>query len=168
VSFEQPEKPKRKPNATALQHAVKLLAARPYSERKLKEKLYNRSFETEEIRNALSRLKKERLLDDEKFAEDFVNARVLSRPRGSTALIRDLLARGIPMDVARKVVAATTAEHDEPTLAMKLVVQKLDHYRSLDDRARWRRLAGLLARRGFTPDTIRKVLRDALKADHSE
>ena len=165
MSSELGDKPRRKPTATALQHAVKLLAARPYSERKLKEKLYDREFRTEEIRGALDRLKKERLLDDERFAADFVNARLISRPRAATALIRDLLARGIPMDVARKVVAAATESADEVALATELARRKLGHYHDLEPRARWRRLAGLLARRGFSPDTIRKVLRDVLHDD---
>ncbi|MBI5059556.1 regulatory protein RecX [candidate division KSB1 bacterium] len=168
MNSDPPEKPRRKPAATALQHAVKLLAARPYSERKLKEKLYDREFQTAEIRGALDRLKQERLLDDEKFAMDFVHARLNSRPRAATALIRDLLARGIPMDIARKVVKVTTESTDEAALAMELVRRKLDHYHDLDERVRWRRLAGLLARRGFSPDTIRKVLREALKADPAE
>jgi regulatory protein len=154
----EPEKPRRTPSKSALQHAVGLLSARPYSERKLQEKLRRRDYEPDEIRAALERLKKERLLDDLKFAEDFVRVRLASRPRAATALIRDLLARGISMDVARKIVDAATSVADEESIARQLVERKAAQYDQLESHVRWRRLGGLLARRGFSPDIIRKVL----------
>lgn len=152
------ERPKRVNTKTALQYAVWLLSSRPYSERKLAEKLRLREYFSDDIKTAVERLKKERLLDDEKFAADFVRSRQNSRPRAASALIRDLLTRGIPMDIARKTVEAATSPEDEVALARQLVQRKGAHYDSLEPQVRWRRLGGLLARRGFSPDVIRKVL----------
>ncbi len=162
----KPHRPR--PNKSALQYAVKLLSTRPYSERKLGEKLTRRLFERDEVQQALLRLKRERLLDDEKFADDFVRTRLTSRPRATTALIRDLLARGIPMDIARKVVQASVQPGDEEELARDLIRRKWDASLSLDSATRRRRLGGLLARRGFSPEVIRKVLREFERSDPDE
>ena len=138
---------------------MKLLSARPYTERKLKEKLYARKYATPEIRAALERLKRERLLDDRKYAEDYVRARMAARPRGATRMVTDLLARGIPLMLAKEVAAELMPKTDEVPLAREFVRRKQAQYAHLDDDTRWRRLAGMLARRGFSLDTIRKVLR---------
>lgn len=153
----EPRKERKAP-ATALQYAVKLLSARPYSEKKLKEKLYARKYPTPEIRAALDRLKSERLLDDRKYAEDYVRVRMAARPRAAMRMVSDLLARGIPLTLAREVTTELMPKTDEALLAREFVRRKQAQYAHLDDDTRWRRLAGMLARRGFSLDTIRKVL----------
>jgi regulatory protein len=151
----------QKASTTALQYAVKLLSTRPYTERKLREKLYGRQYTTPEIRSALDRLKRERLLDDRKYAEDYVHARMAARPRAATRMVTDLLARGIPLALAREVTAELMPKSDELTLAREFVRRKQAQYAHLDEDTRWRRLAGMLARRGFSLDTIRAVLKQA-------
>ena len=154
------ESPRRAapPKVTALQYAVKLLAVRPYSERKLREKLLGRQYVTADVREAIERLRRERLLDDRRYAEDFVRARLQSRPRAGSRLVTDLLTRGIPLGLAKEVVVQLVPPTDEVPLARELVRRKQAQYGDLDKDTRWRRLAGLLARRGFSYDTIREVL----------
>ena len=150
--------PRRPPKGTALQYAVKLLSARPYSERKLREKLLERQYEAQDVREALERLRRERLINDRKYAEEFVRARMQARPRAGSRMISDLLARGIPLTLAKEVVAEVMPKTDEIPLAREFVRRKQAQYAGLDDDTRWRRLAGMLARRGFSYDTIREVL----------
>ncbi|RPH95134.1 regulatory protein RecX [candidate division KSB1 bacterium] len=147
----------RKP-ATALSTAVRLLSARPYSERKLREKL-TRKFSREEIDYAIQRLKDERLLNDRKYAEDFVRARLAARPRTGVALLRDLFQRGVPRTIAQDVVKELAPKESDEKLARELVRRKATHYAGLDEQTRWRRLSSFLARRGFSFDVIQKVLR---------
>ena len=73
----------------------------------------------------------------------------------------DLLSRGIPLTLAREVVAELMPKDDELPLARDLVRRKWAQYKQLDEQTRWRRMAGLLARRGFSLDTIRAVLKHA-------
>jgi regulatory protein len=150
--------PRRPPKGTALQYAVKLLSARPYSERKLRDKLLGRQYEAPDVREALERLRRERLINDRKYAEEFVRARMHARPRAASRMITDLLARGIPLTLAKEVVAEVMPKADEVPLAREFVRRKQAQYAGLDDDTRWRRLAGMLARRGFSYDTIREVL----------
>ena len=158
-SENQQVRKERKAQPTALQYAVKLLSARPYSERKLKEKLYGREYAGSEIHAALDRLKRERLLDDRKYAQDFIRARMAARPRGAARMITDLLGRGIPLTLAREVVTELMPKVDELPLAQEFVRRKRAQYDHLDDQTRWRRMAGMLARRGFSLQTIRAVLK---------
>jgi len=161
-------KRRRYTNLTALQYAVKLLSSRPYSEKKLREKLGMRGYERSDIDLAIDRLRRERLLDDRRFAEDFVRARLATRPRAASALARDLRQRGIAARLAKEV-AEEIAPHDmDEELAKELVRRKETMYLSLDPLTRRRRLAAFLARRGFSYDTIEKVLRVGSQADADE
>jgi regulatory protein len=152
----------RKP---VLHYAVSLLSARPYSERKLTEKLRDRGYEVDEIAAAILRLKEKKLLDDRTFAIDFVHARCRSHPRGRTSLIQDLIGRGISSQIAQEVVTDLVADVDESELAHRLVESKISQYRGFDPEVRRRRLAGLLARRGFRPQTIFNLLKLADNPD---
>jgi regulatory protein len=161
-SFSSRRSAERKP---ALHYAVSLLSARPYSERKLTEKLRDRGYEVNEIAAAILRLKEKKLLDDRTFAVDFVHARCRSHPRGRASLIQDLISRGIPAQIAQEVVVELIADVDETELARRLVESKLAQYRDLDPERRKRRMAGLLARRGFRPQTIFSLLKLANNSD---
>jgi regulatory protein len=147
-----------KPPTTALSAAVKLLSARPYSERKLREKLVNK-FPRDEISQAVRRLKDERLLDDTRFAEDFVRARLVTRPRAGFVLIRELMQRGIARSLAQEVVNRLIPAESNEELARELLSRKQTMYRGLDEPMRRRRLTAFLARRGFSYEVIQKVLR---------
>jgi len=147
-----------KPPVTALSHAVRLLSARPYSERKLREKLANK-FPRDEIDHAIRRLCAERLLDDQRYAEDFVRVRVATRPRSGFVLVRELMQRGIARGMAQDVVNRLVPAESHENLARELVSRKRAMYRGLDEPTRRRRLTAFLARRGFSYEVIHKVLR---------
>lgn len=146
------------PRATALQHAVKLLSARPYSAAKLREKLLLRGYPAPESDAAIRRLIAERLLDDRRFAEDFVRARIAAMPRSGGILSRELRQRGVSPAIAKEVVAALAPPDNDESLARELLRRKAKAYAGLDDLARKRRLSAFLARRGFSYATIRRVL----------
>ena len=152
------DKKTKRPKVNALQYAVRLLSARPYSERKLREKLAGRQYEPDEIEHAVARLKQEHLLDDRNFAEEFVRTRLLLRPRTGIALLRDLLQRGVSKRLAQEVIKELAPPDQDEALARDLVRRKLPLYEGLDELTRRRRLMSLLARRGFGYDTIEKVL----------
>lgn len=148
----------RRPPATALQQAVKLLATRPYSAHKLRDKLRQRGYADTEIESALQRLTAERLLDDRRLAEDFVRARLAAMPRSGRILLRELHQRGIEFALAKDVIAALAPAENDEQLARELLRRKAKLYDALDDLTRRRRLTALLARRGFSFNVIQKVL----------
>ena len=159
---EDSERKRARTPATALSYAVKLLSARPYSERKLREKLANK-FPRDEIDSAIRRLRAERLLDDARYAEDFVRARTATRPRSGFVLVRELMQRGIARSTAQEVVNRLVPAESHETLARELLSRKQAMYRGLDEPTRRRRLTAFLARRGFSYEVIQKVLRIRLE-----
>lgn len=149
---------KTPPKEPALPYAVKLLSTRAYSVKKLRDKLYNRGYHRDEIEEALGKLSAKNLIDDERYAEGFLRTRLEIRPRGKTALVRDLLSRGVDLSTAKHAVDHAVGKEDELKLALELLRRKARQYSDLDDDTRKRRLVALLARRGFKPDTIHKAL----------
>jgi regulatory protein len=103
-------------------------------------------------------------LDDARFADQFVRDRAASRGWAKHRLRQELRKRGVP----QSTVDPALAQADEETV--------LDDERSATEAARkWRRthsardperdgqrLYGFLARRGFSPDVIRRAMRVAL------
>ncbi len=156
---------KQPPREAALPYAVKLLASRSYSTRKLREKLRTKGYNADDIDAAITKLIDRRLLDDVKYAEGFVRTRIETHPRGKSALVRDLVARGVTGSTAKQAVNENLTAEQEFALARDLVERKRGQYSSVDSDTRKRRLMALLARRGFRPDTIYKIL--ALPTDDS-
>ncbi|HEY3294651.1 MAG TPA: regulatory protein RecX [bacterium] len=161
MNIEYPQRTERRsrPKVNSLQYAVRLLSVRSYSEKRLREKLAGRQFTPEEIDSAVKRLRDERLLDDRNFAEEFVRTRLLLRPRTGAALLRDLLQRGISKHLAQEVIAEMAPKDQDEALARELLRRKASLYAGLDDQTRRRRIMSMLARRGFSYDTIDKVLK---------
>jgi len=159
VEYPQRTEQRSRPKVNALQYAVRLLSVKSYSEKKLREKLAGRQFTPEEIDGAVKRLRDEHLLDDRKFAEDFVRARLATRPRTGMALLRDLQQRGVSKHLSQEVVAELAPHENDETLARDLLKRKWALYEKLDDQTRRRRIMSMLARRGFRYDTIERVLK---------
>ena len=78
----------------AYQKAVDLLARRPHFEREIQHKLRDRGFESSDIDEALSRLRRIGFLDDDGCARLFVRSKLRRSPVGRRRLAADLRRRG--------------------------------------------------------------------------
>ena len=101
------------------------------------------------------------LIDDAMFARAWVESRHTGRGLAKRALAFELRRRGVEPSVVDQAVSALPAEQEEQT-ARALVAAKLASTRMLDPTARTRRLAGMLARKGYPPGLAFRVVRDAL------
>jgi regulatory protein len=101
------------------------------------------------------------LIDDEAFAQAWVDSRHASRALGRRALSAELRRRGVDDAVAREAVATVTPE-DEESAARALVERKLRTMSSVPPEAKLRRLVGMLGRKGFSPGLALRVVRDVL------
>lgn len=90
----------------AMAYALRLLAARAYSEKRLGEKLAAR-FPEEAVERVLERLKAMGYLDDRAFARSFVETHRKYGPLKLKALLR---ARGVPEEVAEEAVGEASVE----------------------------------------------------------
>jgi regulatory protein len=116
------------------------------------------------IERTLNRFEELRLIDDEAFAGAWVETRHQGRGLSKRALAYELRHRGVADETVQDAVAEISAE-DEMAAARRLVRSRLAATRGDDPARRRRRLAGLLARKGYGPGVAQRAIRDELSAE---
>ncbi|HZP56878.1 MAG TPA: RecX family transcriptional regulator [Dehalococcoidia bacterium] len=140
--------------ATALRTAGDLLARRMRSERELRQALARRRFDAGVVDETLARLRAARFLDDAQFARSFAESRDRASPRGKRLIAQELRARGIDRDLA----ASATAGVSDDDAAFRAAWRRAQSLAFADHATFRARLAGLLQRRGFGWDTVRRTI----------
>ena len=142
----------------AVQGALAFIGYRPRSEREVRDRLRRREFSQPAIDEAVERMRGWGYLDDQKFAEWWVENRAEHRPRGKRLLAGELRNKGISQDVVGEVLEE--AELDEHAAALELARKRIGSLSKLDRPTQERRLAAFLGRRGFGWDVIRPVMKE--------
>ncbi|HLT59376.1 MAG: recombination regulator RecX [Limnochordales bacterium] len=93
-------------------------------------------------------------VDDERFVEDWVQARGAGRPSGRRRLTQELLAKGIAPDLIRQKLEQLLPEEEERAHCLTLARAQYPRYKELPPEVRRRRLGGFLLRRGFPPEAV--------------
>ncbi len=145
----------------ALQTALKLLAHRAYSERKLTEKLREKGFSEEATREAIAACRHKQFLNDREFARNFVEQRLETRPRAGHVLIGELLQRGISLRLAKEIVEENVSKETEVEAVKVMARKKWRQYAHLGADVCFRRVGSYLARRGYSWDLIREAIHEA-------
>ncbi|MFR9751774.1 recombination regulator RecX [Nocardia sp. 004] len=141
---------------------LRLLGVRAYSRAELVQRLTTKGYAPEVSEQALDRLAEVGLVDDAAFAEQWVHSRHRFSGKGRQALARELRRKGVAQSDAAPALAAITAA-DEEARATELIHRKLRSLpRDLDRDRAFRRLAGMLARRGYAQHMIYRVVEAAL------
>ena len=107
----------------------------------------------------LDRLESLKLLDDEAFGRMVIRSELSRKAAGPRLLSQKLWQKGIDRKLAERLIAEAVRPGDQTEEATELARRRLRTMARLDPAARKRRLYGLLARRGFGPDTIDAVMR---------
>lgn len=97
------------------------------------------------------------LIDDAAYATMFAESRRQRDGWSRRAIAAKLSERGVPRDVAEQAIEAIDAD-DEFDTALSLGRRRWDRSSGLDPLVRRRRLAGVLARRGYSHGTVSRVL----------
>jgi regulatory protein len=103
------------------------------------------------------------LVDDEAFARSWVQSRQAGKGLARRALAQELRRKGIDDGVARAALDEVDPD-DEVEAARALVRRKLRAAARLDHTTAVRRLAGLLARKGYPAGVAFQVIREELDA----
>jgi regulatory protein len=141
--------------------ALDALARRARSRADLGRWLKLREFTEQEIAPALEKLATLGLLDDLEFARGFARSRLQNRGFGPRRVATELARRGVSREVVDQVLAESTAEYETTELetVTALIAKRARSVSHLPPETARRRLHGYLARRGFSPGTIRTALR---------
>ena len=145
---------------------LRLLTVRARSRAELATKLAQRGYPDEVAETVLGRLAAVGLIDDEDFAEQWVQSRQRNAGKGKRALAAELRIKGVDDEVIASALSGIDAGV-ERVRAEQLVERKLRREALTDgDEAKvMRRLVGMLARRGYNQSMAVAVVTDALAAE---
>lgn len=157
-----------------LSYALRLLKVRPRSCFEVAQKLQARGLSGFQIDSIIVQLTEIKLLDDARFARDWVRWRDRNHPSGVLLLKHELREKGVSRDLIQKVLEEREGAEwrellgvkklDEPVdliLAKRLVNKRHTQFSDLSPEKRQQRLMGLLSRRGFSSNTIYSVIKTA-------
>ncbi len=159
----EPE-PSRDPEEQARNLCLRLLTGQPRTRVQLAEAMRRRSVPDDVAERVLARFEDVGLIDDAAFAGAWVESRHHGRGLARRALARELRHRGVASGVIEQAVEQLDAEREEQT-ARTLVERKLAATRGLERDKRIRRLAGMLARKGYPEGLALRVVRQALEEE---
>ncbi|MEW1656256.1 MULTISPECIES: recombination regulator RecX [unclassified Streptomyces] len=156
--------PPRTPEEQARAICLRLLTGRPRTRRQLADALRERGIPEEAAEEVLARFEDVGLIDDAAFADAWVESRHHGRGLARRALARELRTKGVDSALIDQAVGRLDVEQEEAT-ARELVDRKLRASRGLDRDKRLRRLAGMLARKGYPEGLALRVVRQALEEE---
>lgn len=137
---------------------LRQLSVRDRTRHELEQVLAKRRVPESAARDVLDRFAEAGLVDDQRFAQSVFDAQQ-RRQRSTRALRNELRTKGVEPDVIQ-AAAETVDDATDELVARALVAKRLPALQRFDHQVRYRRLAGQLARRGFSPGVIGTVLRD--------
>lgn len=164
----QPEED-REPDPASVARAIVLrqLTSAPKSRLQLERKLAERNVPGDVAAAVLDRFEEVKLVDDAEFADMWVRSRSQSRKLAKGALRRELADKGIDPETAAAALEQLSDE-DEEAAARHLVERKLRPGTDLSDRTErdkaTRRLASILARKGYQPSQAFRIVGEVLDA----
>ena len=139
---------------------LKFLSYRPRCEKELSD-WFKRKGVGERTKNlVLRKLKKLNLLDDKNFAKWWIEQRISFRPRGARLIKLELLKKGISREAIERLFEEINIDFSEEKRAKKAAEKKFKSLKNLTRPKQKEKLSQFLLRRGFSWETIRKVLDD--------
>ncbi|MFI7016977.1 recombination regulator RecX [Streptomyces sp. NPDC050164] len=143
---------------------MRLLTGTPRTRKQLADALRKRQIPDDAAEEVLSRFEEVGLINDSAFADAWVESRHHGRGLARRALARELRTKGVDSMLIDEAVSQLDSEQEEAT-ARELVARKLRSTRGLDRDKRLRRLAGMLARKGYSEGMALRVVRQALEEE---
>ena len=134
----------------AYDKAIALLKLRPHYSVELARKLSLRHFKREEIQEVIRKLTEQGLLNDEQYAQAYLDELIRRKPYGFYMLLKKMLSRGIGKAEAQQLLAERFELAAEEANARRV----LDRERGGDKM----KLAQKLSRQGFRSEAIRRVI----------
>lgn len=153
--------PAADPASVARSIALDLLTAAPRTRAQLGEAMRRRAVPADVAAEVLDRFGEVGLIDDAAFAQAWVTSRQAARGLAPRALADELRKKGVDEPVIAEAVSAVPRDDVEST-ARALVRRRTRSMIGLPTEVKVRRLAGMLARKGYPGDIAIRAVRDVL------
>jgi len=140
------------------------LAVRPRTRAELATILRRRKVDDEVAAEVLDRYDDVGIIDDEAFARAWVTSRHHSRGLARRALASELRRKGVDSEAVGEALDELDPATEEQT-ARVLVARRMRVERSARPEVVFRRLVGMLARKGYPAAVAIRVVKEALSAE---
>jgi regulatory protein len=156
-------------DAESIAHKIALrkLTARARTRHELDQTLQAKNVPPSVKEAVLERMQDLGLVDDASFAVDWVTSRQQRRHLSRRALRRELEAKGVERNDIDRALEEVDF-NSELAAARDLVARKRPQMRALSRDVQYRRLAGILRRRGFDTGVTVQVLDESLDPESDE
>lgn len=135
------------------------LTARPRSRHELQQTLQRRNIPAHTIEQVLNRAEQANLINDELFAYTWAQSRHHNKGLAPHAIRYELTQKGVdPAHIETALTNITTQNLEET--ARKLAEQKLRTLTGLPQETQTRRIASMLARKGYPPNITYQIAKE--------
>lgn len=160
------EQPARDPQEVARDICLRQLAVRPRTRAELAKALSKRGIDDDVARSVLDRYSEVGMIDDAAFAKAWVSTRHQGRGLASRALAQELRQRGVSQEDSEQALSDLDPDTEAQT-ALDLATRKLRSMRG-EPEAIFRRLVGMLARKGYPAGVAVRAVKEALATRDAE
>jgi len=143
----------------AYQRALKFIAYQPRTETEIRAKLEKSNFENTTIDQVISELGEKNYLNDQQFAQDWIDSRANSKPRSKKFYSYELKKKGISEESINQALGNAPSDEE---LAFRLGCKYLNRFSYLNEADFQKKMQGVLARRAFSYDVTRKTIEKLL------
>jgi len=139
-----------------LDKLLRFATLRPRSEKEIKDWFKRRKVHESLHQELFNRLNRLDLIDDEKFAQWWVEQRMAFKPRGKRVLGQELRQKGVDKEIIEETLSGIKL--DETKVAGELLKKKAYRWEKLPRLEARRKMAQFLGRKGFAWETIEKII----------
>ena len=142
--------------------SLRQLTAAPRSRAQLEQVLRRKDCPDDVAAAVLDRMEEVGLVDDTAYAGMLVRSQQAGRGLARRALAQELRRKGVDDETAQAALDEVDP-HDEEDRARALVAKKMRSISGLTPLVQTRRLAGMLARKGYPSDVSMRIVREAVR-----
>lgn len=142
----------------AIQYGLRYLGYRARSSAEMRDYLSRKGFEPEDCEAAIETFANEGYIDDEDYAERWIEERKRLRPRGRHLLKQELIQRGLEPELAERAIRKHVSDEEEMAMISELIEKKWrgKTFDRLYDAKK--KMIPYLRRKGFSMELIASVI----------
>ena len=145
----------------AIKFAIKLLSIRKRSVFEMRNRLKRKEFEGNIVDEVVEELIEYKYLNDEEFAEAYINDRINFNPRGSFLVKKELREKGVAENIVNEKIKELFPEKKEMKLAKRAAEKKIGTLnKNLEKSKIYQKVGSYLQAKGYSGYIIREVLEE--------
>ena len=149
----------------AKSYVYRILARRMYTTKEIRDKLVERGYVDKIIEDVIATLERYGYLNDKTYAQEWIESRMRSKPKGKIALRRELERKGIDRSIIEDALSQAFDQSKESEMALDLARRKARSFNADDPVAAKRKLQSFLLRRGFDFETVKGVIEHVIDSN---